>query len=186
MKIFNIKRNTNNVQWVSPRVSEDEIFDLLTFDCVTKKDTFEGIQWYILNPKKKRSNFFMGISGALVFDKEVFDSEIFSLFEMAGEILELKMERGDALYALNVMDCVDVLNSKKTIWNYYEDGTQGQIRNPVFYSEGYTESSIFKIPEKSTTEIFTYSGIKNEDDEFYSLYKKLGFTGLVFEEIPTG
>ncbi|QIL41652.1 hypothetical protein G7074_21715 [Pedobacter sp. HDW13] len=185
MKIFNIDTDTINTQWVTPRV-EDKVLDLLTFDCETKYGDFDKVEWYILNPKKKRSNFYIGMSGTLVFDEEVFDSEIFPLFEMAGEILELKMEKGNVLYALNVMECIDVLNPKKTIWNYYEDGTQGQIRNPVFYSDGYMESSIFKIPETSRAEIFTYSGMKNEDDEFYSLYKKLGFTGLVFEEIPTG
>ena len=67
------------------------LFFKSVFDCETKKGDFDNVEWYILNPKKKRSNFYIGMSGTLVFDKEVFDSEIFPLFEMAGEILELKM-----------------------------------------------------------------------------------------------
>ena len=45
------------------------------------------------------------------------------------------------------------------------------------------ESSIFKIPEVSKTHIFTFSGVKDEEDEFYGLYHKHKLTGLVFEEV---
>jgi len=185
MKIYKITENIDIVQWVLPRVSEDRILKLLTFDCELKGNAYENINWYIHNPKKKRSNFYMGINGALIFDKVVYDSEIYTSLEMAGEILKIKMENGECLFVLNVMECINILDYNKTIWNYYDDGSRGRILEYAFYNEGVSESTLFKIPETSSVDIFTYSEAKHQNDEFYFLYKQFGFTGLNFEEIKT-
>jgi len=112
----------------------------------------------------------------------VYDSELFTVLEIAGEILPLNMENGEKLYVLNVLECVNLLNSNKTIWHIYDSGEKGHILQYSFY-DSVSESSLFKIPETSKVEILTYSGIKDDTDEFYTLYKKMGFTGLIFREL---
>jgi hypothetical protein len=184
MKIYSVKRNANNIQWIIPRVPEDNrLLELLTFDCAIKEGQFDNIDWYIFNTKGKKGIFFNGITGALVFDQLVYESDLFTLFETAGEILPIKLEGGEKLYALNILECINMLNSKETTYDIYDNGENGRIINYSFYPNRISESSIFKIPETSRVDIFTYTGVHDESDEFFYLYKKLGLTGLVFEEL---
>ncbi len=126
----------------------------------------------------------MGVPNALIFDKEVYDSEIFTLFEIAGEILPIHLESGEILYALNILECVNMLNKKDTVYDFYESGEiSNRILKYSFYSDRIPESSIFKISDTSRSDIFTYSDVKYEGDEFFYLYNKLKFTGLVFNNM---
>ncbi|MDB5123563.1 MAG: hypothetical protein JWP94_1692 [Mucilaginibacter sp.] len=183
MKIYSVRPDSNNVQWVIPIVPEENILSVLSFDCITKKNGFDNIEWYIFNPKERKGNFYTGVNGALIFDQEVYDSDLSILFEMAGEILPIKLENGEILYALNVLECVNMLNQKETTYDIYDSGKRGRILNYSFHPDRLSESSIFKIPETSRVEILTYTDVKYPDDEFYTVYKESGFTGLVFEEI---
>jgi len=106
---------------------------------------------------------------------------LFTLLEMAGQILPINVD-GKKLYALNVLECINCLDQENSKFDYYEDGTKGRILRYAFHHR-LTASSIFKIPETSRGEILTYSGVKDAEDEFYSLYKQLKFTGLRFEEL---
>lgn len=180
MKIYSVANDSNNVQWLIPNVSEDVLLDVLSFDCISKGNAYNDITWYSFNPKSKKGNFYTGINGALIFDQAVYDSDIFTLFEMAGEILPLHLDTGETLYVLNVLNCVNMLNTKKTIYDVYDDGTNGRILNYCFHPDRLTESTIFKIPETSSVELLTYCDIKDSDDEFYYLYNQLNFTGLKF------
>ncbi len=183
MKIYRVAVDANSTQWIMPRVSEDRILEVLSFDCNKRNNDLAALSWYVFDPKTKAKNFYCGIPGALIFDQKVYDSNLLDLFEMAGEVLPLKLENGEILYVLNVLECVNMLNQHKTIWDIYGDGTKGRILQYSFH-ESVPESSIFKIPETSRIDVLTYVGIKGDAlDEFYNLYKKMGFTGLEFKEI---
>lgn len=184
MKVYRIRPNSNHVQSVIPRnIPEGQFLDLMRFDCIRKMNAFTNIKWYIFNPKHPKGDFFTGITGALIFDKKVYDSELFTAFEMSGEVLPINMENADKLYVLNVMECFNSLDCENTTWELYSDGTRSRILKYAFYKNSFSESSLFKIPEESQTEIFTYAGVKDPDDEFYHLYQKSGFEGLTFEEV---
>jgi len=184
MKIYEVRPDTNNVQWVMPRVLGEAILDVLSFDCVKRNDELNNIRWFIYDPKTPKKNFYTGINGALVFDQSVYDSELLTILEIAGEILPLNMETGEKLYLLNILDCINVLDHDRSIRELYSDGTKGRVLQYAFHEDYLSESSLFKIPETSKVEILTYSGVKgNSLDEFYTLYKELGFTGLVFKEL---
>lgn len=187
MKIHKIKIDHKNAQWLISEVSEDlDTLELKTFDCLEKKNDWNiEMNWYVDNPKKKEGNFYYVTSGALAFDEKVYNSELYTLFEMAGEILPIKLETGKQLYVLNVLECVNAFNSKLAEYAYYPDGTKGRILKYAFHKNRLSESSIFKIPETSKAEILTYEGLKDSDDEFKPLYEKLGFTGLQFEELAS-
>lgn len=185
MEIYQVKTNLD-YQWVLPQIEESKLLNLITFDCYPKVESWPNIDWYIYNPKRKKGNFFeIGHSGALVFDETVFNSDLYSLIEMAGEVLTIKLEDNTNLYVLNVLKCINSLNQKKTKWQLYEDGSKARILDYSFHTNRFSESSLFKIPETSKIEILTYSGIKGDEDEFKSLYEYLGFTGLEFKQIYT-
>jgi hypothetical protein len=181
MKIYKITADANEYQWVMPK-NEKSLLAELAFDCISKQEVWQPLDMYIFNPKKRKGNFYsLGGIGALVFDKSTLDSML-TQFEMAGEILNINVGN-EGLYTLNVLECINALDENRTKWKLYENGARGRILEYAFYINRLPESSIFKIPETSKTEIFTYSGIKDPLDEFYHLYMQHDMQGLVFEEV---
>lgn len=181
MKIYKIKADVNNYQWIVPS-NKDDIREKLFFECQPKKANWQPLDMYVFNPKKKEGNFYsLGGIGALVFDEKALDAML-TIFEMAGEILPINVE-GTALYILNVLDCVNCLDKEKSTWDYYEDGSRGRILSYAFHANRMTEGSIFKIPETCKTEVMIYSDIKDDEEDFMLLYKRYGLTGMIFEEI---
>lgn len=183
LKIYTIKVESNIYQSVFPEIEENRVLEYMTFDCIEKPSEWSKIEWFVFNPKKKAGNFFsLGSSGALVFDEEVFNSDLYTLIEMSGQVLPIKLQDYN-LYVLNITECINALNQKDTVRDIYEDGSQGRILEYSFNRNRFSESSLFKIPETSKSEILTYSGLKSPEDEFKTLYEQLGFEGLIFQEI---
>ena len=183
MRIFRIKNDSNNVQAVQPTNEKLINLEFLNFDCESRKNNWRELEVYIFNPKTTPKNFYNFASGNLVFDEIALD--VFqTLFEIAGEILPLQVERGQKLYLLNVLDCRNALDYDKTVWDYYSNGSKGRILDIAFHKNRIGNiSTIFKIPETSKTAIYCYTDDRNEDDQFYYLYHKHKLTGLIFEEI---
>jgi hypothetical protein len=184
MRIFKIIKDSNNIQAVQPVKKVENLLDFLNFDCDSREDNWKEIEVYIYNPKTKPKNFYNMGSGTLIFDEKTLDA-CETVFEMAGEILSIQVERGPKLYILNVLQCMNGLDYDKTVWDYYpRTGRKGRILQYAFHPERVlNEASIFKIPEESKTSIFCYADVKNPDDEFYHLYHKHKLTGLIFEEL---
>ncbi|MBS7566740.1 hypothetical protein KHS38_20210 [Mucilaginibacter sp. Bleaf8] len=181
MIIHRIKTDVKHYQWIAPNITEDLMYNYLVFDGLSKTKSWNAIEWYILDSNQRSGNFFNINSGVLAFDSAVFNSDLFSILEMAGEILPIKIE-DKSLYALNVMETINMLDQEKSTFDYYDDGSKGRILKYKFHNRIPT-SPIFKIPETLQGEILTYSKVKDKQDEFYYLYKKLEFTGLLFEEL---
>jgi hypothetical protein len=185
MKIYSISVNANTYQWLIPEIDKEQLLDIITFDCYSKISQWPNVNWYTYNPKNKIGNFFtIGNSGAFAFDRKVYESELRTLLEMAGEILPI-MVGGQELFILNVLECPNTLDERTSMFHYYPSGNRGKLLQYVFYDDRLTESSLFKIPQTSRSQILTYTGVKNASDEFYSVYHSLKLTGLVFEEIYT-
>jgi len=183
MKFYKVTVDSNSVQLIIPDVSESIILDYTSFNCELKQKGWENVNWYIYNPKVKVKNFFsLGSSSAFAFDENVYDSDLFTLLEMAGQIIPINVE-GKRLYILNVMNCINILNKGETERFKYDNGSEGRILKYAFYENRISESTLFKIPETCKGEILTYTSRRDLLDEFKSLYEQLEFTGLVFEEI---
>ena len=91
---------------------------------------------------------------------------------------------GEQFFALNVTECINVLDNESTQWVYGQStGARIRIEQYAFHADRLTETPLFKIPETSRSEILTVEGLKDPDDEFKSRVEKMGLTGLVFEEI---
>ena len=184
MKIYRIKTDTNNIQLVQPTdyslITDREFLD---FKCEPRNSNWKELEVFIYNPKTKPKNFYRLTSGILVFDEHVLEF-CQTIFEMAGEILLMQIERGKKLYLLNILKCMNGLDYGNTIWDYYADGAKGRILEYKFHEwKVKNEATIFKIPETYKTDIFCFTDERDEDDQFYHLYHKHKLTGLIFEEI---
>lgn len=183
MRIFKIKTDTNNVQLIQPTDISKITLERFKFDCESKKMDFDGIDFYVYNPKIKAKSFFHTNGGTLVFDEKTLEL-CRTVFEMSGEIIPIQIERGSELYILNVLECMNGLDYDRTKWDYYSDGSKGRILEYSFHKDRVVnESTIFKIPETSKTDIFCFADTKDKQDEFYHIYHDNNLTGLTFEEI---
>jgi hypothetical protein len=183
MKIYRIKTDSNNVQAVQPVNENLSKMDYLKFDGEQRKTNWETLEVYIYNPKTKPNDFYNMGWEVLIFNEKVLDI-CQTIFEMAGEILPLQVERGQKLYLLNILDCRNALDYDRTVWDYYNDGTRGRILEYKFHEwRIVNESTLFKIPETCATSMFCFTDNRNEDDQFYHLYHKHKLTGLIFEEL---
>ena len=183
MRIFKIKTDTNNIQLLNLCDLSKRTLEKFTFDCEPKKQIWEDDLFYIYNPKIKPKNFYSTGGGSLVFDEKTLEL-CRTVFEMSGEIIPVQVERGANLYILNILGCMNGLDYDNTKWDYYNDGTKGRILNYAFLKERVmNESTIFKIPETSKTDIFCFADTKDRQDEFYHIYHDNNLTGLIFEEI---
>ena len=82
------------------------------------------------------------------------------------------------------MNCVNMLDNEKTEWKISKrTGNRIGINHYEFHPSRITESTLFKIPETRRGEILTYSGVKDPDEEFFSLCNKYKFKGITFDEI---
>ena len=179
MRIFKIKHDSNYVPRLIPIVNK-----YYNFNCEAKRSIWVPYEVYNSDPKIKVKNFYsLGTYSALMFDEYALEV-CRTVFEMAGEILPIKVEREKELYLLNVLECMNGLDYEKTIWDYYNDGTKGRILKFGFRPERViNEASIFKIPEENSADIFCYSDVKDPEDEFYHIYHQHKLTGLIFEEV---
>ncbi|WP_066631278.1 hypothetical protein [Labilibacter marinus] len=183
MNVYSIKVDVNNYQWISPVIKDGSILDYTVFNCQKKEKNLSEIEWYSINPNSKEGNFYsLGSNGAFAFDDKVYNSDLLSIFEMAGEVIPIKV-KNKKLYVLNVLECMNCLNEELSEWEIYSDGSRGRILSYSFLRSRICESSIFKIPQTQKGEVLTYTGIKEKSDEFMSLYQSLNFEGLVFDKL---
>lgn len=175
MEIYKI---ITDAEWVLPNGDLD-LLDLLNFDCAPKLQEWPGLEWYVFNPKALKTNFFTISPGAFVFDRSVYDSDMFAILEAAGEILPIVADDAE-LFVLNVLQCYNVLDKEHTSWDFYENGDKRFIQEYRFLTHRFGESSVFKIKETSNAEILTYTGL-GVREEFKTLYDEFNFTGLRFK-----
>lgn len=185
MRIFKISTDIRNVRQLS--IPEKYILksDILEFDGIPKKeiwpDKWDDLPFYVYNPKNKEHDFWE-FPDVLLFNEHALEI-CRTVFEMAGEILTVKVERHPDLYLLNILACINAMDYNNTTWHYYSNGEKGNIKKLAFYKDRvYTESSLFTIPETKNT-IYCFADVKDRDEEFYYIYHDQQLTGLLFEEI---
>ncbi len=184
MRIYIVRADVSKFQIILPVSSSDEVIDSLTFDGRSKIDIWRTSEFYIDNPLAKKGDFASFLtSGAFACNEKAVD-KFLSFWQICGELLPIQLEGALNMFILNVTDCINVLDQNQSKFDFYEDGTRSnRILKYAFHKNRFHESSIFKIPETAKSQILTYTGIKDPDEEFYYAYKKSGLTGLSFEEI---
>ncbi|MDR3048136.1 MAG: hypothetical protein LBU51_11130, partial [Bacteroidales bacterium] len=88
MRIFKINNDANKIPWLLPVINK-----YYKYNCEPKSQIWEPYLVYNADPLKKIHSFYnIGTSGALVFDEHTLEI-CRTVFEMAGEILPIKVER---------------------------------------------------------------------------------------------
>jgi hypothetical protein len=154
----------------------------LLFDATEVGEGLANISFRL--DKKSKTNFYYLHKGVLVFNEEVYDSDLFTSFEFAGEIIELNMERDLLLFLCNILSCHSYINYKKSIFGKDLPNGEKEIIEAAFHADRMEcGSSLFKLPENASQAIYCSSYAADHD--FFSDYHRLGFSGLVFKEIAS-
>lgn len=178
-KIFQVKVNPDSSQWIFPSDPLLRTLDFYRFDGTSRSKNWASPTYFVHKPKQPRSNFFTTFPGSFAFDDRVLShSRLLGFFEMAGEILPIRLETGERLYILNVTEVVNALDRNKTSY----DRLTGGISRFCFHVDRLSSSTLFKIPD--VDHILTIVGVRGDSiDEFKNAYERSGFSGLEFVEI---
>lgn len=186
VKVYLLEPNTDQCQWLVPTDPALIAGGALIFDGRPRKHEWTEPTFYVQNPLKKRSNFFLGVWGGLIFDGAVMNDYVARThLELAGEILPARLESGEQLYVLNVTEVANALDHETTMFRKDRLGQSimGVLRY-AFKTERMIQSSIFKIPEMMRTDVLTVSGrFPEPEDEFYAAYQPSGLRGLTMREV---
>jgi hypothetical protein len=156
----------------------DQELNQLRFDTEElDAETIKEIKFKVEHERK--SNFYFLNHGALVFDQEVYDSELHTSFEFAGQIIELKMSTGEKLYLSNILINQVALDYSLSILGDFDEIGERKLIDP-HYDLGRTDcvASLFKMPENASSAIYCTNYASEHD--FYGDYQKLKFQGLEF------
>ena len=172
MKIFRVKADVNNYQWIMPDVPESALVNF-RFDCTPRLQNWKPPEVFAFNPLKEEGDFLHFGSDVLLASPKATEI-VRTFFEMAGELLPIFY--ADKEYTLlNVLECVNALDNKrtkKTTW----------ITKYYFHANRFSESPIFKIPEE-TGSVLTLERNGCPECEFKACVEANNLTGLIFEEI---
>lgn len=141
---------------------------------------------YVRDPSRTQKGAFFNFgSGRLACFKDVYDSYLGELIERSGEILGAKLEAtGEVCHIFNCTACYNCLDRANTKMRMTPDGDMAiQVEKYSFHADRIGDCNLFKIPETRRVELYTLVGRDEPEDDFYSLYQSLGFTGLKFEEV---
>lgn len=178
MRIYKVKPDVTKCQLIQ----RDDNYELVNFDCLPKKEDWLKDDWYIYDPIKPKTHFYITAGSTIIFDEVVYNSDLLTLFEISGEVLPIEIEN-EKYYFINVTNCINALDKEKTKYHFYPDGSKGRIKDFIFHSNRVGGPPLFKIPETRKVDILCSEGIVDSWDEFKGRYDELGFTGLKFTEI---
>ena len=182
MKIYAIREDVSKYQQL---ISTDTTLwetGMLFFEC-KKKNDWPCPVFYIDTPLDEKPNFYNIGPGVLAFDEHTLKLMDY-IFEKAGEILPITTECGQKLWALNVLECANCIDTKNSKWLWDEKTNQAaDILKYAFHEDRLGESSIFKVPETHRGEILTFTGVLDKDEEFFHVYHYNNLKGLIFDEL---
>lgn len=188
MKIYRIKLIADQCQWVMPSDPEFVARGGVFFDGTPKSADWSPPEFYIHNPVAPKSNFYILNPSALCFDKEISKHPLLvAFFEMAGEILPIRLESGGQLYVFNITGCINALDQHETVWRLNPNtAAKVAITKYAFRPERRSESSLFKLPETRRSEILLMNNCSVAlNGDFISAYQESGLVGLDFEQVWT-
>ena len=158
-----------------------EMPDSVNFDTLETEGALDEVIFEIVETDKKADFYFLH-PAVLVFSDTVYQSDLATSFEFAGEIVPLKMKGGEKLYLLNIVFTQALLDFEKSNFGEYDELGEPEIIKAVYdISQLEGVSSLFKIPENASKTIYctTYA----DEHNFYKDYHDGGFTGLKFTHL---
>jgi hypothetical protein len=175
LKVFRVRTDVNHFQYFLPENRSDYPI-LMDFDGTSKAKSWKPPPVYILKPKHKKGDFFNFGTGYLILSSRARDV-LGEFLEMAGELLPLPY-KGETYSLLNVTECIDCLDQKKT--EFYPDQAPKKY---AFHPDRFVESQLFKIPETDKAEILLVEGRDDPEEEFRHIVEANKLQGLIFEQL---
>jgi hypothetical protein len=170
-------------QFQSFYLAEGESLRDFEFDG-TRRTAWNSPEVFVLYPKLRKGNFFgfPDCVGSWIIDTTV-HRKLGWLLEGPAQLLPF-LHQGEEFYFVNVTECINALDEKKTEWVYGKTtGEPIRIKGYVFHPSRFSEFALFKIPETCRAEILCTDGLRDPEDEFIHNVKRHGLTGLAFEEL---
>jgi hypothetical protein len=96
----------------------------------------------------------------------------------SGELLPLPVD-GRNFTVFNITECIDALDTERTAWRRYEDGSVADVEKPVFRIDRLG-ANLFKVPEDTSLRIYFWED-GSWQDQFRALVEKAALTGLEFK-----
>jgi len=152
----------------------------LVFNGSSKKGSWKDIDFFLQDKRLEIPNCIYIAPGAIAFDEAAADSLI-DILEMSGELLPVTID-GKAYFLHNITEVVGALDEEKTSWDII-DGVKIDILKYCFLPNRLSESSLFKIPNLNSIDIFAYSHGKDLSDEFVFRYNQANLKGLKFIQV---
>ena len=180
MKIFRVKPDVEGFRHFLP-VDESGLAAFAGLDGTPRSDTWSPPRVAVVHAERPAGNFFGFGGGFLITDEKATDA-LYTLFEMAGEMLPLP-HGGESYTVLNVTQCIDCLDHDRTTWSTSRKGERLRIEHYEFSKFHLSETPIFKIPEEDRTAIYVVEGITDPDEEFREIAEREGLQGVIFEEV---
>ncbi len=183
IRIYDVSTDVNRFQYLLPDASTFTT----VFDGSSRAKTWTPPSVFSLKPTREEPDFMdfgMGGNGAVwAIRPEAFQCapELHHYLYAAGELLPLNYN-GRNFQLLNVTEVLNALDTERTTWDYYDDGTRADIEKPAFRSDRLSEQ-LFKIPETALSKIYCWEDTLNTADEFKAYVERHGLTGLTFDLI---
>lgn len=175
--IHQILQDKNSMPVISVIGSEKH---LPLFDANTLPEDFNQLEFEIKDWREGFDFYFLH-EAVLVFNQKVYDSELFTSFEFAGEIIPLKVTNTDtSIYLANILNCKPYLDYKNSEFGANVVKDEKIIDIVKFKANRIScDASLFKLPENASQAIYCSSYADEHD--FHRDYQNENFKGLNFK-----
>jgi len=179
-RIYNIIQNQDlqhKINCMMP--SECPIFDGSEVDIIA----LGKLEFEILKSPGIISDFFYLTEGVFIFNQKVYDSDLYTSFEFACQIVELNVTNTDEnIYCANITNSVNIVDVNNTIFGTTHEDGEKQILKHVFKPNRIsTLRSLLKLAQNGSRASYCLS--PGNGNDFYKDYKKSKANGLLFEEV---
>jgi hypothetical protein len=178
MTVYRIRNDVDRYQYFLTEKEEEQGI-LYGMDCTPKEDAWSPPSVYVLYPRHEAGDFYQFHSNVLIVSPRA-RMLLHEHLARAGELLPLHY-RGHSYTVLNVTECINVLDQEKTEWVYAE-GHRLHIKKYHFHPGRFTETTLFKIPETSDSEILAVTGM-SASGGFREAVERANLKGLIYEEL---
>jgi hypothetical protein len=149
---------------------------LLKFDGTSKLDSWTAPPVYVDQPRLDKPDIWQLVGASVIVVSDDVAARLDPFLTTVGELLPVVVTgSSDALFALNILDDIDCLDSLQVI-------AQELFVPPVFLKHRLPESGLFKVPQLDKVQIFYLE----RDEDHDSLRRRVedeGLHGLVFEAV---
>jgi hypothetical protein len=181
VRVYKFSFDTQNFR--SLALAPDQDPSLIAFNGSQRQETWQPLKVQCPDSAKPLDDFYGLHPSCLVARPRA--KKLLGAGYFEAEYLPLIFD-DEPLFIINFTACRTILDVENS--QVERDPATNQIcriRNYAFHPRRFPRSSVFKIAECDSQEMFCYRGVKDAKDEFYNRVHSRKLTGLIFEEVWT-